>query len=268
VSVLSLTNIAFPYDFLLFRPEPKRAKKNHAERAPTGVIAKWRKVVAAKEKARLRKPPSIASTVTTTVTRVGTVSSASHDRAGDGQRNTIEEGGFASEEEGDFEPLENSGGSKLPNKRTVRLYPRWWMINITFCKQSLTRIKDIHAAPTKSGRSLRMDGRARVTNSDLPPGTADRFTKDLLPIVHDTAGALSPWESPSDEHIIEIWNLVFGDDHPIDSDKDEHFATIRGLVCSTSLILCSPLTLTFTGKARTLGVAPQVCLCCRKSAAD
>jgi hypothetical protein len=59
------------------------------------------------------------------------VSSASRDRIGDGERNTIEEGGFASEEEGDFEPPENSGGSKSSNKHTVCLYSRWWMTNIT-----------------------------------------------------------------------------------------------------------------------------------------
>jgi hypothetical protein len=101
------------------------------------------------------------------------------------------------------------------------------------------------------------DARVRVRNSDLPAGTTDRFAKDVLQIVHDTSGALLPWEFPTDEQIIEIWNLVFEDEYPIlDGAKDELFPIIKGLVYYTSPIACSPLIQTYTDKAWTLGVAP------------
>jgi hypothetical protein len=108
--------------------------------------------------------------------------------------------------------------------------------------QSLARIEEIHAAPIRiPGHSLKKsaDGpmRSRVTNSDLPAGTTDGFTKHILSIVHDTTSALLPWELSSDDTIIEIWNLIFGDDHPIASGtKDDLFPAVKSLV---SILLIS-----------------------------
>ena len=48
-------------------------------------------------------------------------------------------------------------------------------------------------------------------------------------------GALKPWSTPSDETIIEVWNLVFGDDHPIDDGdtKCRRFVVAKTLVGAT-----------------------------------
>ncbi|KAF8257927.1 hypothetical protein EI94DRAFT_1708464, partial [Lactarius quietus] len=43
-----------------------------------------------------------------------------------------------------------------------------------------------------------------------------RADRKILPIALDTTGALKPWNTPCDDTIIEIWNLVFGADHPLD----------------------------------------------------
>lgn len=106
--------------------------------------------------------------------------------------------------------------------------------------QSLAKIEEIHAAPVRVKPSQRLKrsadgnaGRTRVKNSDLPAGTTDRFTRDVLPIVHDTTGALLPWECPDDDQVIEIWNLIFGNEHPIsDGVKDDLFPAVKSLVCS------------------------------------
>ena len=116
--------------------------------------------------------------------------------------------------------------------------------------QSLTRIEEIHAAPVRAslppGRGSRKasDGvRVRFKNSDLPSGTTERFTRDVLPLVYDAAGALPPWECPSDSDIVDIWNLVFKDDHPM-TMKDGFFPAVKGLV-RASPILCSTACETF-----------------------
>jgi hypothetical protein len=54
-----------------------------------------------------------------------------------------------------------------------------------------------------------------ISYENLPQGTKHRFKRDVIPLALDTTGALKPWNTPSDEAIIEVWNLVFGDDHPI-----------------------------------------------------
>jgi hypothetical protein len=68
------------------------------------------------------------------------------------------------------------------------------------------------------------DGCTQVTNSDLPAGMTDQFTKNVLSIIHDTSDALLPWDAPGNDLIIEIWNLVFENKYPIvDSVKDKFF---------------------------------------------
>jgi hypothetical protein len=106
--------------------------------------------------------------------------------------------------------------------------------------QSLAKIEEIHAAPVRVKPSQRLKktaggnpGRTRVKNSDLPAGTTERFTKDVLPIVHDTAGALLPWDCPNDDQVIIMWNLIFGNEHPISEGvKDDLFPAVKSLVSS------------------------------------
>jgi hypothetical protein len=90
----------------------------------------------------------------------------------------------------------------------------------------------------KSGRSAKNHvdgvGRNRVTNSDLPDGAWDRFAKDVLPLVHETSGALDPWEFPDDEYIIDAWNIIFNGEHPITGGaKDNLFIAVKSLVSSS-----------------------------------
>ncbi|KAH9973149.1 hypothetical protein BJV74DRAFT_889091 [Russula compacta] len=102
---------------------------------------------------------------------------------------------------------------------------------------SITRVHKIHTSPlhTKAKVSQQADsntGHHRVKNSDLPPHTIGHFTKDVLPLAFEVTGTLHPWEYPSNEQIIAIWNLVFENDHPIVSGdvKGELFLAVKGLV--------------------------------------
>ncbi|KAH9972901.1 hypothetical protein BJV74DRAFT_889127 [Russula compacta] len=103
--------------------------------------------------------------------------------------------------------------------------------------QSITRVHKIHTSPlrTKAKVSQQADsntGHHQVKNSDLLPHTIGHFTKDVLPLAFEVTGTLHPWEYPSDEQIIAIWNLVFENDHPIVSSdvKGELFLAVKGLV--------------------------------------
>ncbi|KAH9959515.1 hypothetical protein BJV74DRAFT_799944 [Russula compacta] len=84
---------------------------------------------------------------------------------------------------------------------------------------SITRVHKIHTSPlhTKAKVSQQADsnaGRHRVKNSNLPPHTIGRFTKDILPLAFEVTGTLHPWEYPSN-----------------DSDvKGELFLAVKGLV--------------------------------------
>ncbi|GLB37951.1 hypothetical protein LshimejAT787_0410020 [Lyophyllum shimeji] len=58
----------------------------------------------------------------------------------------------------------------------------------------------------------------RYRHKDLPPETAERFSKLVLPMACDSVAALPPWESPTDEELADLWNLVFKDTHPVTVD--------------------------------------------------
>jgi hypothetical protein len=131
--------------------------------------------------------------------------------------------------------------------------------------QSLTRVNTIHTSPLRTKASRRADastGRYRFKNSDLPPGTADHFAKEVLPLAFDTAGALGPWECPDDEDIITIWNLVFSspDNHSIASGdvKGAIFLAVKGLVSPVYYSLIMSLTIVCPGQAGYLNVASQI----------
>jgi hypothetical protein len=102
--------------------------------------------------------------------------------------------------------------------------------------QSLTKIEDIHVAPQrpKPGLVNHKSGRTRIKNSHLPMGTTDRFTKNVLPIALDTVGALAPWDYPSDQQMVDMWNLIFGSpyDHPLvyGDIQGDVFVAVKGLV--------------------------------------
>jgi len=137
--------------------------------------------------------------------------------------------------------------------------------------QSLTKIEDIHVAPQrpKPGLVNPKSGRTRIKNSHLPMGTTDRFTKNVLPIALDTVGALAPWDYPSDQQIVDMWNLIFGSpyDHPLvyGDIQGDVFVAVKGLV-RICLGLIGLSFMPYLGQARNLHVAAQVCSRCRKSA--
>ncbi|KAF8231591.1 hypothetical protein L208DRAFT_1378060 [Tricholoma matsutake] len=101
---------------------------------------------------------------------------------------------------------------------------------------SVAKIKDVHSAPLKhidltnpptSVRKIKT-----ISNANLPDGTQHLFTKVVGLITCKTTGALEPWETPDYDELIEIWNLVFGNDHPIRNGnfKCEVFITAKTLM--------------------------------------
>jgi hypothetical protein len=79
-----------------------------------------------------------------------------------------------------------------------------------------------------------------ISYENLPQGTKHRFKRDVIPLALDTTGTLKPWNTPSDEAIIEVWNLVFGDDHPINEGDIECF---RFVIAKT--LVSAPFFITF-----------------------
>jgi hypothetical protein len=62
-----------------------------------------------------------------------------------------------------------------------------------------------------------------ISYDDLPQGTKIFFRRKVIPLALDTASALKLWNTPSDDAIVEVWNMVFGDDYPIvEGDIDCH----------------------------------------------
>jgi hypothetical protein len=59
----------------------------------------------------------------------------------------------------------------------------------------------------------------------------------LTPITLDTTGALKPWMMPDDHAIVNIWNLVFGQEYGLDDDdvEGETFLVVKALVCAHTI---------------------------------
>ena len=60
------------------------------------------------------------------------------------------------------------------------------------------------------------------------------FTKLIGPLTCETTGALwDPWEGPDDGELIEIWNLAFWEDYPIEKGnvKSNWFIVAKVMVC-------------------------------------
>jgi hypothetical protein len=131
----------FIYSNNLFRPDTKRSRtlKSQAKPAPSGVVSNWKKVVAAKEKAK--RPMSSVSTSTTAATRL-TRGTTPHGHVEEGNV-SINYGGISS---GDEEPerlgLESGRGSKSPAKHKVcfvNLSPDDGQLNIIILLYTVTR---------------------------------------------------------------------------------------------------------------------------------
>lgn len=148
----------------------------------------------------------------------------------------------------------------------------------TDCTQSMTKVKDIHTTPLcvkhssrRSNGSTRLGiGRSQASQarlSDLPPGTANHFSKKVLPLVFDAAGVLGPWECPNDNKIIVIWNLIFGspNDHPIASSdvNGDLFLIVKYLVrCPLYSVML--FTIICPDQGGHFDVASQICHGSRK----
>jgi hypothetical protein len=74
----------------------------------------------------------------------------------------------------------------------------------------------------------------------LPLGTKNHFKRKVLAIALDTTGALKPWNTLSDDTIIEIWNLVLGVDHPIDEGDTECYLFIVAKTLVSPLFFIIP----------------------------
>jgi hypothetical protein len=64
----------------------------------------------------------------------------------------------------------------------------------------------------------------------------------VLPLSLDTMGALKAWNTPCDNTIIEIWNIIFGVDYPINEGdtKCDRFVVAKTLVSLVCFILLIP----------------------------
>ena len=99
------------------------------------------------------------------------------------------------------------------------------------------KVEDLHSVPARSKRSAKGSNsdnrRSRPTNADLPTGTVDPFYSTVVPLIYDTMGVLSPWDSLPDEEVVAMWNLVFGGTNPLTpgNTKDHMFIIIKSLVC-------------------------------------
>ncbi|KAI0251374.1 hypothetical protein BJV78DRAFT_1282636 [Lactifluus subvellereus] len=83
---------------------------------------------------------------------------------------------------------------------------------------------EIHSTPSSRIDRLTMNKshkKKELSYDSLPQGTKFRFKSKLIPLALDTTGALKPWNTPNDDTIIEVWNLVFGVDYPIDEGDTE-----------------------------------------------
>jgi len=133
--------------------------------------------------------------------------------------------------------------------------------------QSIAKIEEIHTVPPRlkygQVKHTNENARLRIKNSNLPLGTTERFTKNVLPIALDTVGALSPWEFPDDEQMIVVWNLVFGsqNDYPIADGEvnSDLFTAAKALVRLPSLVICAvSMIYPFLDQARDLHLASQI----------
>ncbi|KAF8263242.1 hypothetical protein EI94DRAFT_1807541 [Lactarius quietus] len=98
---------------------------------------------------------------------------------------------------------------------------------------SITKIQDIHLAPSpRANATNKSQKKKEISYESLPQGTKHQFKTQIIPIALDTTGALKPWNAPSNESIIEIWNLVFGDKYPLNDGDNEcyHFIVAQTLI--------------------------------------
>ena len=92
--------------------------------------------------------------------------------------------------------------------------------------------------PQANHVSNQLHKKTEISFENLPQGTKNRFKKNMLPLALDTTGALKAWTTPCDDTIIEIWNIVFDADYPIDEGDTEcfHFVVVKTLVSFVSFI--------------------------------
>jgi hypothetical protein len=87
-------------------------------------------------------------------------------------------------------------------------------------------------SPHTSVTTNKSHKKKEISYDSLPLGTKNRFKSKVIPLALDTIGAMKPWNIPGDDAIIEIWNIVFSDDFPIDQGDTEcyHFTVAKTLV--------------------------------------
>ncbi|KAI0283465.1 hypothetical protein BC826DRAFT_973778 [Russula brevipes] len=204
-------------------PRTKKQKSSSSTQELSGLVPGWKKAKAP-QASNLSRAPSSASTRTMVSRRASSTVATDHE---------LEDGAITSASASDGDPAFGYGGIPSDEEEVERpglqygapLTNRYW---------SLAKIEDIHVAPLgpKSGQLNNNTGRTRIRNTHLPVGTTNRFTKNVLPIALDTAGALSPWDVPDDQQMVDIWNLVFGspNDYPLVDGDGDLFITVKGLI--------------------------------------
>ncbi|KAI0283462.1 hypothetical protein BC826DRAFT_1110208 [Russula brevipes] len=204
-------------------PRTKKQKSSSSTQELSGLVPGWKKAKAP-QASNLSRAPSSASTRTMVSRRASSTVATDHE---------LEDGAITSASASDGDPAFGYGGIPSDEEEVERPGLQYGA-PLTNRYRSLAKIEDIHVAPLgpKPGQLNNNTGRTRIRNTHLPVGTTDRFTKNVLPIALDTAGALSPWDVPDDQQMVDIWNLVFGspNDYPLVDGDGDLFIAVKGLI--------------------------------------
>ncbi|RDB14733.1 hypothetical protein Hypma_016566 [Hypsizygus marmoreus] len=186
---------------------PKRLKATSKSSQPSGIIPNW-------EKAALTEPSYNGPTKRKDDKRSNPGNDSITESESE-EDNTVAFGGMTSEDE-DVEPLRHVDN--------FLLLPTL---------QSLAKIEELQPAPITPRIDLRqMKPGDRFKHEHLPHETVQKFSKMVIPMAYDTAGALDPWDAPDDIELVELWNLGFKDTYPITVDHTQGslFLVVKRLI--------------------------------------
>ncbi|KAF8261398.1 hypothetical protein EI94DRAFT_1810347 [Lactarius quietus] len=98
----------------------------------------------------------------------------------------------------------------------------------------ITKIQEVHLTPSRTNflNANKSQKKKEISYKNLLHGTKNRFKTKVLPLALDTTGALKPWNTPGDNTIIEVWDLVFSINYPINEGDNEcfHFIIVKTLI--------------------------------------
>jgi hypothetical protein len=131
----------------------------------------------------------------------------------------------------------------------------------------MIKIEEVHSTPSPRTNLVanKLHKKKEISFENLPQGTKNHFKKKLLPLALDTTGALKAWTTPCDDTIIEIWNIVFSAEYPIDEgDTDCYcFVVAKTLVSPFFFIILINCACSSTAGPRLWSCACMLSQSCR-----